>query len=93
MKERLTQLGSRLPGPMGGFARLRRRAVGDGAFSAKLKELMTLAVGIAIGCDGCIAYHTHTGRRAPRLDRLMSRARSYWKRSVWRSSWEADQLL
>lgn len=59
LEERLTQLGRELPGPMGGFARLRRKAVEDGALSAKTKELMALAVGIAIGCDGCIAYHVH----------------------------------
>ena len=30
-----------------------------GALSAKVKELMALAVSIAVGCEGCIAYYTH----------------------------------
>jgi AhpD family alkylhydroperoxidase len=48
-----------MPGPMSGFARLHKKAVEDGALSAKVKELMALAVSIAVGCEGCIAYHAH----------------------------------
>ena len=59
LEERLADLGRELSGPMGGFARLHRKAVDDGALPAKVKEMMALAVSIAIGCDGCIAYHTH----------------------------------
>lgn len=46
-------------GPMTGFARLHKKAVEDGALSAKVKEMMVLAVSIAVGCEGCIAYHVH----------------------------------
>jgi AhpD family alkylhydroperoxidase len=59
LEDRLTQFGRELPGPMSGFARLHKKAVEDGALSAKVKELMALAVSIAVGCEGCIAYHTH----------------------------------
>jgi AhpD family alkylhydroperoxidase len=59
LEERLTQLGRELPGPMTGFARLHKKAVEDGALSAKTKELMALAIGIAVRCEGCIAYHVH----------------------------------
>ena len=59
LEERLTQQGHELPGPMTGFARLRKKAVEDGALSAKTKELMALAIGIAVRCEGCIAYHVH----------------------------------
>jgi len=59
LEERLTQLGRELPGPMTGFARLHKKAVEDGALSAKTKELMALAIGIAVQCEGCIAYHVH----------------------------------
>ena len=59
LESRLTQLGSELPGPMSGFARLHKKAVEDGALSGKVKELMALAVGIAVRCEGCIAYHVH----------------------------------
>jgi len=59
LEERLTQLGRELPGPMTGFARLRKKAVEDGALSAKTKELIALAIGIAVRYEGCIAYHVH----------------------------------
>lgn len=58
LEERLTQLGKEIPGPMTGFARLRKKAVETGALDAKSKELMALAIGIAVHCEGCIAYHT-----------------------------------
>jgi len=64
LEERLTQFGRELPGPMGGFARLHKKAVEDGALSAKVKELMALAISIAVGCEGCIAYHTHDAIKA-----------------------------
>lgn len=64
LEERLTQFGRELPGPMTGFARLHKKAVEDGALSAKVKEMMALAISIAVGCEGCIAYHTHDAIKA-----------------------------
>lgn len=64
LEDRLTQYGREMPGPMTGFARLRKKAVEDGALSAKVKEMMALAVSIAVGCEGCIAYHTHDAIKA-----------------------------
>jgi AhpD family alkylhydroperoxidase len=59
LEARLTQLGSEIPGPMSGFARMHKKVVEDGALSGKVKEMMALAISIAVGCDGCIAYHVH----------------------------------
>ena len=59
LEERLTQFGREMPGPMTGFARLHKKAMEGGALSAKVKEMMALAISIAVGCEGCIAYHTH----------------------------------
>lgn len=59
LEDRLAQLGRELPGPMGGFARLHRKATEDGALSARVKELMALAISVTVGCEGCIAYHVH----------------------------------
>ncbi len=59
LEERLTQLGRELTGPMSGFARLHKKAVEEGALSAKTKQLMALAISIVVHCDGCIAYHMH----------------------------------
>lgn len=59
LEERLTQFGKEMPGPMTGFARLHKKAVEDGALSVKTKELMSLAISIAVHCEGCIVYHVH----------------------------------
>ena len=64
LEERLTQFSREMPGPMSGFARLHKKAVDDGALSAKVKELMALAISIAVGCEGCIAYHTYDAIQA-----------------------------
>ena len=64
IQERLGELGSELPGPMSGFARLHKKSVETGALDAKTKELMALAIGIAVRCEGCIAYHTHDAIKA-----------------------------
>ncbi len=57
LRERLGELADELCGPMAGFARLHRETVKDGALPRKVKELMALAVGMALRCDGCIAFH------------------------------------
>ena len=64
LEDRLTQLGREMPGPMSGFTRLHKKAVEDGALSARIKEMMALAVSIAVGCEGCIAYHVHDAIKA-----------------------------
>jgi AhpD family alkylhydroperoxidase len=64
LEARLTQLGQELPGPMSGFARLHKKAVEDGALTTKVKEMMALAIGIVVGCEGCIAYHVHDAVQA-----------------------------
>jgi AhpD family alkylhydroperoxidase len=64
LEEDITKLGSELPGPMSGFARLHRKGVEDAALSRKIKELMAVAISIATGCEGCIVYHTHDAIQA-----------------------------
>ena len=46
------------PEAMGGFAGLAAAATAAGAIDSRTKELMALAIGIAVHCDGCVAYHT-----------------------------------
>ncbi|MEE6634844.1 carboxymuconolactone decarboxylase family protein [Limosilactobacillus pontis] len=41
-----------------GFMAMHKDAVADGAIDSKTKELMALAVSIAIRCEGCITSHT-----------------------------------
>lgn len=64
LKEQIEKLGRELPGPMGAFAALHEKAVAPGALDVKTKELIALSIGIAVHCDGCIAYHVHDALEA-----------------------------
>jgi AhpD family alkylhydroperoxidase len=44
--------------PMEAFRGLVKAAGTDGALGHKQKELIALAIGIAIRCEGCIVFHT-----------------------------------
>ncbi len=44
-------------GVMQGFRQMSEAASQDGAVSAKQKELIALAIGVAQRCDGCIGFH------------------------------------
>ena len=52
----LLQQGS--PDAMKAFGALSTAATASNALDTKIKELMALAIGIAVHCDGCVAYHT-----------------------------------
>jgi AhpD family alkylhydroperoxidase len=64
IQERLEQLGKELPGLISGFNRLHNKSVEPGALNAKTKELMALAISIAVRCEGCIAFHAHDAIKA-----------------------------
>lgn len=51
------------PAVWAGFRQLHNAAVGEGALSAKVKELMALAIAVVKQCDGCIAYHAKASAR------------------------------
>ena len=53
------QLRIEIPGTMKGFGLLHQESMKAGALSEKQKELIALGIGIAVQCDGCIAFHTH----------------------------------
>ena len=42
---------------MKGFGALAQAATQDGALDKKTKELIALAIGVAVRCDGCIGFH------------------------------------
>lgn len=46
------------PEAMKAFGALSVAATASKALDPKTKELMALAIGIAVHCDGCVAYHT-----------------------------------
>lgn len=51
------------PDAMKGFAALSAAATAAHAIDTKTKELMALAIGIAVHCDGCVAYDTRIARQ------------------------------
>lgn len=46
-----------IPEVMKGFGALAHAATQDGALDKKAKELIALAIGVAVRCDGCIGFH------------------------------------
>ena len=52
-----------LPEPMKAFGGLASAATAANALDTKTKELMAVAIGIAIQCDGCVAIHTKLARK------------------------------
>ena len=52
-----------LPDQMKGFADLHRSAVADGVLPAATKELMAVAIGIALHCDDCVTLHMYDALR------------------------------
>ena len=45
------------PEVMKAFSSLAQAALGQGALDPKTKELIALAIGVAVRCDDCIAFH------------------------------------
>ena len=58
------RLAGEAPGVMNGFNEPHATSTVDGALTTKVKELMALAIGINVRCDGCLAYHVHDALHA-----------------------------
>ncbi|HET6518701.1 MAG TPA: carboxymuconolactone decarboxylase family protein [Geminicoccaceae bacterium] len=46
------------------FGALSAAATADGALDKKTKELMALAISVAVRCEGCIGFHTKAAKQA-----------------------------
>jgi len=55
----MNELGKESQATMSAFTRLHRATQGEGVLTPKTKELIALAIGINVRCDGCVAYHVH----------------------------------
>lgn len=51
------------PSAMTGFKALHEGTMGDGALDKKTKELIALAIGVNMRCEGCIISHARTAVR------------------------------
>ena len=58
VNKHLATLLSDTPNVMKAFGELAQAATEDGALSKKTKELIALALGVAVRCDACIGFHT-----------------------------------
>jgi AhpD family alkylhydroperoxidase len=56
----LKKLRTDIPDTMQAFSALARAATRTGALDKKTKELIALAIGVAVRCDGCIGFHAET---------------------------------
>ena len=60
----MAKYGKESPDTMAGFMKLHEAGSTQGALSPKHKELIALGIGIAVRCDGCIAFHVHDALKA-----------------------------
>jgi AhpD family alkylhydroperoxidase len=52
-----------IPETMQGFSQMAAATHTDGVLSAKNKELMAMAIAIAMRCQGCLAFHAQACRK------------------------------
>lgn len=58
------KLSTAIPDVMKSFYALSKASSTAGALDSKTKELIALAISVAIHCDDCIAFHTHSTLQA-----------------------------
>ncbi len=63
LRQPTRELRRAIPDTWEGFSTMHRSAVADGALSASVKEMIALAIAVAEGCEGCIAYHASGAAR------------------------------
>jgi AhpD family alkylhydroperoxidase len=64
VRDLIGMLSKEIPDTMSEFAKLHEAASRSGALDFKIKELISLAIGITVRCNGCIAYHIHDALKA-----------------------------
>jgi len=57
-------MGQDIPETMTAFNTLSKASTAEGALSTKVKELIALGMGVALRCDGCIAFHVYAALQA-----------------------------
>ena len=64
LRGQLKELKDKTPEVMAGFGALHKAAMTDEALTTKTKELIALAIAVAVRCDGCVVYHIADALRA-----------------------------
>ncbi|MGE0230872.1 MAG: carboxymuconolactone decarboxylase family protein [Flavobacteriaceae bacterium] len=62
--DRLDALRAGIPGVAAGFDGLAPSAAGDGVLDGRIKELIALAIAIAVRSEGCLAHHARAAAQA-----------------------------
>lgn len=57
LNQSLMQLRKDIPDTMKGFSQLAQAANHNGSLAQKQKELIAMGIGIAVRCQGCLAFH------------------------------------
>jgi AhpD family alkylhydroperoxidase len=60
----LAAFGQQQPTTMHALAQLHSAATAEGVLSAKVKELMAVAIAVYAGCEDCVAFHHERAKRA-----------------------------
>lgn len=63
LSQALGEVRAGAPDVMKGFSAMARAALEARALDTKTKELIALAIAVAIRCDGCIAFHAEAAVR------------------------------
>jgi AhpD family alkylhydroperoxidase len=63
LRQPARDLREHIPDVISGYVAMQRAAMAEGALSAKVKELIALAVAVTRECDGCIAAHARGAAR------------------------------
>jgi AhpD family alkylhydroperoxidase len=72
LSQALRDLRAGTPEPMKAFSALAKAALEPKALDTKTKELIALAIAVAIRCDGCVAFHAEAAvKQGATRDELM----------------------
>lgn len=64
LNKQMMKLGKAAPEVMKGAGELHQGALKDGVLPVSTKELIALAISIAVRCEGCITFHVHDALKA-----------------------------
>lgn len=60
LSAQLAKIRKEMPDVMAGFSSLAQASTKDGALDKKTKELIAIAIAVAVHCPGCIGFHSQT---------------------------------
>ena len=63
LSDEMAKVREGIPDTTKAFGALAAAATASGALDSKTKELIALAIAIAVRCDGCIGFHAKAARR------------------------------